>query len=241
MIVADAMTSPVFSVGPDIPIADAIKLMLDRHFSGLPVVSADGTLLGVVSEGDFLRRHELDTERKRSWLLEFLASPGKMADEYVQSHGRRVEDVMTVKLITVGPEATLREAVDIMSRRQVKRLPVVSDGKLVGILTRRDVLRALSGTLPQGQGAGDDSTIQRSVLDELARQPWGANGAIRVHVEAGKVTLSGTIVDDRQRFAARVAAENVPGVTSVTDELIWIEPLSGVTLPPPEDERVKAG
>jgi len=240
MIVEQVMTTPVFSVKPSMSISEAVKLMLDRHFSGLPVVTEDGTLVGVISEGDFLRRAELETERKRSWFLEFLASPGKIAEEYVHSHARKVEAVMTANVVTIGPDAPLREAIDIMTRRRVKRLPVVRDGKVVGIVTRVDVLRALAGAMPAEAAADfDDEHIQAAITAELANQPWGVRGTTRVRAKDGVVTLAGTIFDERERLAVKVAAENVPGVKSVIDELVLIEPISGVTIFPPGDETPK--
>lgn len=239
MRVESVMTTPVINVGPSTSIGEAAKLMLAHRISGLPVVDGGGRLVGVVSEGDLLRRSELGTERKRPWWLEFFVSPGRIAEEYAHTHGRKVEEVMSVDVATARRDASLDDIIGLMSRRRIKRLPVMEDGRLIGIVTRSDILRALALTLPSAgtHQAVDDEQIRKAVMAELARQNWGGP-FIRVNVKKGEVELAGSILDERERMAARVAAENVPGVKSVSDQLIWIEPVSGmVVLPPGENER----
>ncbi|PDT04528.1 histidine kinase [Rhizobium chutanense] len=236
MRVETIMTSPAITVTASSSVAEAAKLMLDNRISGLPVVDANGTLVGIVSEGDFLRRSELNTERKRSWLLEWLASPGKIADDYVRTHGRRVEEVMTSPVSAIAPTAAISEAVGLMERRDIKRLPVVADGRLVGILARSDLLRALSQALPPISASAGDAEAQAAIEAELARQSWSRNGFIHCHVANGVAELTGTIFDERERLAAKIAAENVPGVTSVRDLLVWVDPYYGIALPPPAAE-----
>lgn len=237
MKVQDIMTTPVFSVAPSTPIGEAAQLMLAHHISGLPVVDASGALVGVVTEGDFLLRSELGTERKRSPWLQFFLSAGRAADEYVQTHGRRVEDVMTRDVIATTRGATLEDVVEMMGRRHIKRLPVVEDGKLVGIIARSDLLKALAQRLAsEPTDAGGDDAVRKAIVAELGRQFWSSNGLVRVEVKGGNVTLSGTIFDERERLAARVVAENAAGVKSVEDQLVCVEPISGVIImPPPKD------
>lgn len=231
MLVQAVMTAPVVSVDPSTSVADAAKLMLSLRISGLPVVQNGGTLVGMVSEGDLLRRSELGTQRKRSWWLEFLASPGKIADEYVQANARRVGEIMATNVVTTQRNASLEEVVELMGRHRIKRLPVVEDGKVVGIIARSDLLRALAEALPTGnEPVSDDARIEAAITAELAGQSWGRNGLIRVYVENGVAELTGTILDERARLAARVAAEKVPGVKSVNDQLVSIEPMSGTVL-----------
>ncbi|MFG1398141.1 CBS domain-containing protein [Roseixanthobacter pseudopolyaromaticivorans] len=242
MRVANVMTTPVISVEPTTSIADAARLMLAQHISGLPVVAKDGTLVGMVTEGDFLRRAELGTQVKRSWWLELIASPGKEAEEYVHAHGRKVEEVMTCDVLTTTKDAPLSEIVETMTRARVKRLPVVENGKLVGIISRSDLLRALAAALPTASVVEtDDARLRAAILSELARQPWSGSGLIRVHLENGVAELRGTIFDDRERMAARVCAENVPGVTSVVDQLVWVEPMSGMVILPPGADAAERG
>lgn len=231
MLVSEIMTSPVVGIEPSASVADAAKLMLGGHLSGLPVISADKRLVGVVTEGDFLRRGEIGTVRKRSAWLEFFVGPGKEAEEYVRSHGRKVEEVMSQQPITISANATLEELVQLMTRRNIKRVPVVDNGALVGIVARSDLMRAMLRLLPASAPHADsDEEIRQTIVKELATQSW--SGAIRVRVDHGVATLSGAIFDERARQAARVAAETAPGVTDVIDQLTWIEPMSGMYISP---------
>ena len=235
MRVAEIMTSPVVGIQPSASIADAAKLMIGSRISGLPVVTSDKRLVGIVTEGDFLRRAELGTTRKRSRWLEFFVSAGKKAEEYVQFHGRRVEEVMTPKPVTISADASLEELVDVMNSRKIKRVPVVDNGRLVGIVARSDLMRAMLHILSSPAPAvGDDQRIAQAISQELAKQSWSS--AIRITVEDGAVELNGAIFDQRARQAARVCAENVAGVKSVIDLLVWIEPTSGMYILP-EDEK----
>ncbi|MGO7211798.1 CBS domain-containing protein [Rhizobium ruizarguesonis] len=240
MLVQAIMTSAPITVTASSSVAEAAKLMLDNKISGLPVVDASGALVGIVSEGDFLRRSELNTERKRSWLLDWLTSPGKIADEYVRAHGRRVEEVMTAPVSAIAPTASISDAVRLMERQDIKRLPVVADGRLVGIVARSDLLRALSQALPIAAVSAGDAEIQAAIDAELARQSWSRNGFIHCRVANGVAELTGTIFDERERLAAKVAVENVPGVTSIRDQLVWVDPYYGVAIPPPDSEARQA-
>ncbi len=233
MQVEAVMSSPVVGIEPSASIADAVGIMLSRKISGLPVIRGDGTLVGIVSEGDFLRRGELGTKRKRSRWLEFLVSPGKIADEYVHANGRRVEEVMSDGVVTTTRDASLEDVVKLMTSYNVKRLPVVEGGKVVGIISRSDLLRALLRTLPASDSSAvDDEHIRQNIVAELASQTWAGTSVIHVNVSKGIVELSGAIFDERERMAARVAAENVAGVKAVTDHLFWVEPLSGIMVEP---------
>jgi CBS-domain-containing membrane protein len=189
----------------------------------------------MVTEGDFLRRGELGTQRQRSRWLEFLLGPGRLADEYVQSSGRQVSQVMTPDPKTITPQTPLEEVVRLMEHHRIKRLPVVHDGKVVGIVSRANLLRALASVAREVKPeASDDATIREQIVAECAKQPWAPR--INVVVCDGVVSLSGVITDDRARQAFIVAAENVPGVKAVQDRLAWIEPTSGMVLLSEEDE-----
>lgn len=235
MNVRSVMTAAPITVAPSTSVFDAAKLMLDNRISGLPVVDEKGGVVGIVSEGDFLRRGELETERHRPWLLDWLTSPGKLADEYVRSHGRRVEEVMSSDPVTIPPEAPIFDAVSLMEKHDIKRLPVISAGRLVGILSRSDLLRALSQLLPKASVDVSDTELQTAVEAALSSQSWSANGFIRCQVKDGVAELSGTIFDERERLAAKVLVENISGIRSVVDGLSWAEPHLGIVLPPPED------
>jgi CBS domain-containing protein len=233
----DVMTRQLISVAPDTSILEALRLMLQHKVSGLPVISKIGNLVGIVSEGDFLRRAETDTERKRPRWLQFLVGPGRLAGDYVRAHGCRVEEVMTADVISVTDNTPLDEVVTLMEKYRIKRVPVMREDELVGIVTRANLLRALAG------GAGnmapalkDDEAIRGRVMAELDRQSWSPGHLIEVVARDGAVELWGTVFDTRQRDAARVVAENVSGVKTVTTHITWVEPMSGMVFSDPEGE-----
>jgi CBS domain-containing protein len=231
----DVMTWGAITVEPDASVTRAVRLMLQNKISGLPVVDANGQLVGMVTEGDFLRRGELGTKRQRPRWLEFLLGPGRLATEYVQSSGQKVSQVMTPEPKTITPETPLEEVVGLMETRRIKRVPVVKGGKLVGIVSRANLLHALATVAREVKpAAGDDAAIRDRIMAECAKQPWASH--INVVVRDGKVELWGVITDDRARDAFKVLAENVPGVMAVRDHLAWIEPTSGIVLLSEEDE-----
>jgi CBS-domain-containing membrane protein len=228
------MSRQIVSIGPEAPVLDAVQLMLQHKVSGLPVIDASGNLQGVVTEGDFLRRAETGTQRKRPRWIEFLMGPGRLADEYVRASGGRVSEVMTRDVHTVTENTPLEEAVQLMERRRVKRLPVMRDGKVVGIVTRWNLMRALAHfALAAQPAAAGDAAIRASLLAELEKQSWAPVRLINVVVADGVVKLSGALTDERERRALLVAAENIPGVRKVEDHLIWIEPNTGVIVEGP--------
>lgn len=235
MQVRDVMTRNVISVGSNQSVLQAVQLMLENRISGLPVVDADGKLIGIVTEGDFLRRGEIGTQRQRPRWLEFLLGPGRLAEEYVHSSGRSIEEVMTADPYTVTEDDSLESAVEVMERRKIKRLPVLHAGRLVGIVSRADLMRALAERTRDARGpAPDDGTIRGRILEALADTHWAPN--INVGVRDGVVELSGIITDERERQALIVMAENVAGVKRVHDHLVWVEPISGTAFSSPEDE-----
>jgi CBS-domain-containing membrane protein len=234
MNVRDVMTSNVLSVSPRESIVVAAKLMLQKKISGLPVVDDLGKLVGIVTEGDFLRRTEIGTKHQRPKWVEFFIGPGKLADEYIRFSGRKVSDVMTCDVRTAAPETPLSEAVRVMERHHIKRLPVIEGGKMIGIVTRANLLHAMASFVDEvGPSRPEDASIRERLLTELAKQPWTPVSTIDVAVRDGVVHLSGIITEERQRLALRVAAENIPGVKKVEDYITWIEPLSGVVVEAP--------
>jgi CBS domain-containing protein len=237
MKASDVMSSPVKTVGPRDTIRTAIETMLNSHMSGLPVVDSSGTLVGVISEGDLLRRTEIGTERRRPKWIEFLIGPGRAASDYVRTHGRFVDDLMTAEPAVVDADASLEEVVELMEKRRIKRVPIIRGGALVGIVTRSDLLRGLlaaeKAAAAAAPAATDDETIRTAILAELQKRDWMPPSAIRIEVSDGVVTLSGAILDERERDALRVAAENVAGVKAVNDQLVWIDPNSGAYLGAP--------
>lgn len=236
MQVRDVMTRNVISVKADESILTAARLMLQNRISGLPVLDASGALIGIVTEGDFLRRGELGTTKRRPRWVEFLLGPGKLAEEYVHQSGKRISEVMTRKPHTVGEADSLSDVVTLMEHYRVKRLPVVSNGKLVGIVSRANLLHALASLAREAPAAasGGDAGIRDRILEALAKQHWAL--AVNVVVKNGVAEIWGTIMDERERQACMVAVENVPGVKKVHDHLVWVEPMSGMAFPSAEDE-----
>ena len=220
------MSLEVVSVSPDASILEAVRLMLQNRISGLPVVDRQGSLVGVVTEGDFLRRAETGTQRKRARWIEFFMGQGQSADEYVRTHGRKVADVMTPTPITITEDTRLDDIVNLMEQRAVKRLPVARQGRVVGIVSRANLLHALAsvvGELPAS--ATTDVTIREQIMSELSNKAWSPRD-FNVVVRDGVVELWGEILNEREREAAKIAAENVAGVKAVKDHLVWGEPMS---------------
>lgn len=240
MQVRDVMTQNVISVRPDEEILTAAQLMLQNRISGLPVVDSKGTLIGIITEGDFLRRGEIGTARRHSKWLEFLIGPGRLADEFVHSAGRRVAEIMTPDPWTVSEADTLETVVELMERRRIKRLPVMRDSRMVGIVSRANLMHALASLVRDrektvGSGTpGADWVIRREIIAAFGKQPWTPK--IDVVVRNGIVELWGVITDERQRQGLVVAAENVAGVKQVHDHLVWVEPVSGMSFASAEDE-----
>ena len=236
------MTRSVISVTPDTTIVEAANIMLQRHVSGLPVVDETGKLVGVVSEGDFIRRSEIGTQRKRGRWLRFILGPGQSASDFVQEHGRRVSEVMTPSPLTITEDTALPEIVDLMEKNNVKRLPVVRGDKVVGIVSRANLLQAVAGLARQvPDPTADDDHIRNRIIDALEKNDWCPFG-LNVIVRDGIVHLSGVITEERARQAAVVAAENIDGVKKVHDHLCWVDTMSGVYLNSPEDDNLaKAG
>jgi CBS domain-containing protein len=236
------MTRSVISVTPDTTIVEAANIMLQRHVSGLPVVDETGKLVGVVSEGDFIRRSEIGTQRKRGRWLKFILGPGKSAGDFIHEHGRKISDVMTTSPVTITEDTALAEIADIMEQNNVKRLPVVRGDKVVGIVSRANLLQAVASLAREvPDPTADDDHIRNRVIDALEKNDWCPFG-LNVIVRDGIVHLSGVITEERARQAAIVATENVDGVKKVHDHLCWVDTMSGIYLNSPEDDNLaKAG
>jgi CBS domain-containing protein len=231
MKAADFMTSRVVTVRADASVGEAIRHMLQNRISGLPVVDRTESLVGVVTEGDFLRRRESGTERRRPRWLEILLGPGRLADEYVHVHGRKVADVMTREVITIVEDTPIDKIAQLMEHHRVKRLPVVRNNKIVGIVSRANLLHVIAAAAAKAAPlAASDAIIRNRILAEADREPWTPRASVNVIVTDGIVHLHGTTFDDRARHALRVMAENIPGVKGVQDHLVWVEPMSGMVI-----------
>lgn len=238
------MTRTVFTVAPETTVVEAVNLMLKQHVSGLPVVDKKGVLVGIVSEGDFLRRSEIGTQRRRGRWLSFILGAGRSAEDYVHERGRRVVEVMTPSPVTITEDAALPDIVDLMERNNIKRVPVVRDGKLVGIVSRSNLLQAVASLARDvPDPTADDDHIRKRVIDEIEKHDWSPVG-LNVVLRDGIVHLSGVITEESSRGAAVVAAENVQGVVKVHDHLCWVDTLSGSGYyfnSPEDEEMAKAG
>jgi CBS domain-containing protein len=229
------MTRRVITVGPDATILEAANTMLRHHISALPVVDAAGRLVGIVSEGDFIRRSEIGTRRKRGRWLKFLLGAGEAAADYVHEHGRKVSDVMTRDPLTTTESATLDDIVTSMETNNVKRLPVMRGDSLVGIVSRANLLQAVASLAHEvPDPTADDDHIRGRIVAAIEKNDWSPFG-LNVIVRDGIVHLSGVITDERSRNAAMVATENVAGVRKVHDHLCWVDTMSGMYLESPED------
>ena len=237
MKVRDVMTYGVIGVPESTSIAEAVETMLRSRVSALVVFDAHHALSGILSEGDLLRRSELGAEHKRPRWLEFLLGSGRGAEAYAHEHGRKVGEVMTRDVETIGEDAELSEAVDRMIRRRVKRLPVLRGETLVGVIARSDLLKGLLAATPRATGPHSDAEIKAAVQAELDKLDWAPRASVRVEVQSGVVAFDGAITDERLREGLKVIAENTPGCVGVHDHMAWIEPNSGFFMPSPEDEK----
>jgi CBS domain-containing protein len=232
------MTRPVITVTPETTIVEAANIMLQRHVSGLPVVDTAGKLVGIISEGDFIRRSEIGTQRKRGRWLKLILGPGKAATDFVHEHGFKVAEIMTPEPLTITEDTALEEIVQLMEKNNVKRLPVIRGDKIVGIVSRANLLQAVASLARQiPDPTADDDHIRNRVIDEIEKNDWCPFG-LSVIVRDGIVHLSGVITEERSRQAAIVAAENVTGVKNVHDHLCWVDTMSGMYLNSPEDENL---
>jgi CBS domain-containing protein len=232
------MTRQVITVTPETTVIEAANTMLQKRVSGLPVLDKAGNLVGIISEGDFIYRGEIGTQRKRSWLMRLIFGSGTTAMDFVREHGRKVAEIMTPAPIAIGEDTTLDEIVRLMEANGVKRLPVLRGGTLVGIVSRANLLRAVASLARQiPDPTADDDHIRNRIIDELEKNEW-CPFSLNVLVRDGVVDLRGAITDERARKAALVAAENVNGVVEVHDHLYWIDTMSGMYLNSPEDTEL---
>lgn len=218
---ADVMTREVVSVGPDTPVRAIAELLFTRRISGVPVLE-DGRLIGVVSEGDLIGHAAATGEQRRSWWLSALMNDSASARDYAKTHGRTARDVMTSAVITIAETATLAEIAKTLERHRIKRVPVLRAGKLVGIVSRGNLLQALATLEVEAAGTVDDDAIRERLIAELRGQSWAHLPPDAIVVENGIVRLSGIVQTEDERRALRIAAENTPGVKGVDDHLtIW--------------------
>lgn len=230
----DVMTTKVVAVGLDMPVNAIAALLLERRISAVPVIDEGLHILGIVSEGDLMRRDE--TARHRSWWLATFGETDKVAREFVKTHGQRAKDVMTRNVVTVTEETPVAAVAELLERKGIKRVPVVRDSRLVGIVSRADLLRGLAarGLKPIVPEAREDGAIREQLLGVLEREPWADTSSLSIVVDQGVVHLWGLVRSESERRALAVAADAVPGVRRVEDHL---RPLGELALPasPPDE------
>jgi len=221
MRAADVMTNEVITVGEDASVQEAAKLLAEHGISAVPVVDRDKRVVGMVSEGDLLHRAETGTERRRAWWLEMVASTNQLAGEYVKSHSGSVKDVMKCDVISVTEETTVADIAILLETNRIKRVLVLRDDRLVGIVSRANLVRALAMSInerPSGAEA-DDRAIQHRLLAELKAQKWAEVSPANIMVKDGVVHLWSSYYSDQEKRALVVASESIPGVRRVEDHM----------------------
>jgi len=225
----DVMTAPAVTVAPETPVEEIAKLLLKRGISAVPVLDAGGRLVGIVSEGDLVRRPEAGTERRPAWWLALLRDGDDRARDYAKSHGRRAADVMTREVVLVDEHATLTSIATLLEKHRIKRVPVLRDGRVVGIVSRANLLHGLPAHPPAAPAALDDEALRARVFDEIRRA--GVDTAfVNVVVYGGKLQLWGGVRSPEQHAAARIAAQTLAGARTVEDHLGVFSPMVQATM-----------
>lgn len=219
MNAGDIMVGDVVTVGPEAAVREVALLMLERRISGVPVVDGEQRVLGILSEGDLIRRPEIRTDHARRGWLSFFLSDEERARDFVKSHGRKASEVMTQPAICVAPDTPLAELVRLMERHRVKRLPVIRQGKLAGLVTRADLVRALVAQHDVSPAATSDRDLRDRIDTMLRGEDWATSAYVHVNVENGVAHLWGTVESAAQREALILAVRGVAGVRDVQPHL----------------------
>ena len=221
MKAADVMATKVITVRLDTPVAMIAEVLLANRISAVPVVNDKDILVGIVSEGDLIHRVEAGTERHRSWWLELLTGKETLAHEFVMSHGRKAADVMTRSVISVPPDTPLGDIASLLEKHRIKRVPVASNGKIVGIVSRANLIQALVNlNRAKTEASVDDLTLHSNILEQLRSKPWVDPSTISILVNNGSVELWGIVDSETEKNAIRVAVEVTPGVRQVANKLV---------------------
>ena len=221
MKATDVMVTKVITVRPDTPVATIAEVLLANRISAVPVVNDKDALVGIVSEGDLIHRVEAGTERHRSWWLELLTGKEILAHEFVMSYGRKAADVMTRPVISVQPDTPLGDIAALLEKHRIKRVPVASNGKIVGIVSRANLIQALVNlNRAKTEASVDDLTLHSNILEQLRLKPWVDPSTISILVNNGSVELWGIVDSETEKNAIRVAVEVTPGVRQVANKLV---------------------
>ena len=230
MKAADVMVHQVITVRPESTIRDVAALLIAKHISAVPVTDADGKLLGIISEGDLLRRSETDTERRRSWWLRWFVLNDTLTTEFIKSHSRRVSDVMTRKVIVARADTPLHEIATLLEQNRIKRVPIVEGDKVIGLVSRANLVQALASWRESDSPATapDDVALRDAVMANLEKESWAHTALINVTAHSGQIDLWGLVDSATKRDAIRVAIEITPGVVTVNDNLT-VRPVMALT------------
>jgi CBS domain-containing protein len=219
----DIMVTEVITVGPQASVRDVAKLLLSNRISAVPVVNEHGELIGIISEGDLARRAELNTTPHRSWWLEMFSRKSKeaLAKEYMKSRGSKVRDVMTKNVITAKPTTSVRDIATLLEKHRIKRVPIVAKGKMIGIVSRANLIQALA-SLPENdeQSTISDSRVRKKVMKQFNSEKWSKGSLLSVTVHDGAVKLWGIVDSEAEKEAVRIAAELVEGVRTIENNVV---------------------
>lgn len=219
MRAADVMTSNVITVQPDTEVREIARVLLKHRISAVPVVDAGQRVLGIVSEGDLMRRAENDTDKRHSWWLEAVLSLQDRAEEYIKIHGRRAADVMTRDVVAVAEDTPLREIARLLEKHHIKRVPVMREGRLIGIVSRANLLHGLAAQGADGPRSSTDQLIREQLLHALSAEAGLNTALINVIVVDGTVQIWGIVDSANEKTAAHVAAETIAGVKAIENHL----------------------
>jgi CBS domain-containing protein len=224
----EVMTRDVVTVGPDATVGEIAALLVRHRISAVPVVSGDQQLIGIVSQTDLAHRSETGTEKRRKWWLEVFADPDVKAREYVKSHGLRARDIMTRFVVSVPQNESLGEVADVLDSHRIRQVPVVSKGRIVGMISRADIVRKLAETKAAASDARlDNGALQKAIWDQIKAQPWLRSALVNLSVQDGVVELWGAVDSSEQRQALRVLVEGVNGVRRVEDHVSLLPTVVG--------------
>jgi CBS domain-containing protein len=215
----DVMTTPVITVRPTASIKEVARLFLERRISAVPVVDDQDKIVGMVSEGDLIHRFEISTERRRPWWLAMIAGDEALVAEYIKAHANQVNDIMSRNVITAAPDTPLHEIAETLEKNKIKRLPIVRDRQVIGIVSRANLAQAIATSGSKLDMTLSDATIRENLLTHLSEQSWAHVRPLNVTVNCGVVDLWGYVESDVERKAIRVAAESMPGVRGVNDHM----------------------
>lgn len=223
MKAADIMTTSVVCIRPDATVLEAARLLLGERVSALPVVDATGRLQGIVSEGDLIHRAEIGSEKSVTRWKALFEEDATLARDYLKAHGRTVADVMSHPVVMVEEGTELSVVAARMDQFSIKRLPVMRNGKVVGIVSRANLLQALISTpAAPAVPTSDDATLRSQVLVKLDREPWSTSLVHNIIVQDGNVEIWGHADSAAQCEACRVLAAGIPGVKAVTNHMVVI-------------------